>query len=129
MFHRQESGCVYEYLKLIVSTDDNITKNTKIAFLQKGVDYDHIKNDIIFLIDNDFIKDLLFSKGFNMYNLSTHEGVTNFLERILSLVTVPESLVGKNIYLNIDYYTENQKVFDYFFNTSNFECNGFNTCI
>ena len=117
---------VFEYLKLFIHTDDN---GTKICFIQKGCDYLEIKNDINELIEKDLIKDLLLTKHYNNYNLSSNEGVSEFLEKFLSLVLIPETLIGEQVLLDIENYTENKKTFDYHFNTINSDSNMFKTTI
>jgi len=117
---------VFEYLKLFVNTNKN---NVKIAFIQKGIDYLIIENDINELIEKELIKDLLNDKQYNNYNLSTNDDVQIFLENLLSLVLVPEKLVGDKLILDIENYVENKKTFEYYFNTINADLSMFNTCI
>ena len=117
---------VFEYLKLFVNTNKN---NLKIAFIQKGIDYLIIQNDINELIEKELIKDLLNKKQYNDYNLSTNDDVQIFLENLLSLVLVPEKLVGNKLILDIENYVENKKTYEYYFNTVNADLSMFNTCI
>jgi hypothetical protein len=44
----------------------------------------HIKNDIDKLIEKNLIKDLLLDKHYHNYNLSVHDGVSEFLTNFLS---------------------------------------------
>jgi hypothetical protein len=117
---------VYEYLKLFIHTDKN---GIKIAFVQKGVDFLIIKNDIDKLISKDLIKDLLLDKHYHTYNLSAHDGVSEFLNNFLSLVLIPEHCIGEKINIDIKNYYENQKAYEYFFNTVNSDVGVFNTTI
>ena len=117
---------VYEYLKLFINTDND---GTKIAFVQKGVDYLAIKDDIDELINKGLIKDLLNDKHYTNYNLSIHEGISEFLEKFLSLVLIPESCIGEQIELDIGNYFENKKTMDYYYNTINSDSSMFNTSI
>lgn len=117
---------VFEYLKLFVHTD---AAGVKIGFVQKGIDYLLIKNDIDELINNNLIKDLLSDKHYTNYNLSTHDGVSDFLEKILSLMLIPEHYIGEKIQLDIENYYENKKTYEYMFNTINSDANMFNTTI
>ena len=115
---------VYEYLKIFIHTDND---NVKIAFVQKGSDYYVIQEDIEKLIEKGIIKDLLSDSNYYSYNLSLHDGVVSFLERFLSLVLIPEDYVGEQVELDIQYYHENTKTFDYYFNIINSDTNMFNT--
>jgi hypothetical protein len=117
---------VYEYLKLFINTDNN---GTKIAFVQKGVDYLVIKDDIDELINKGLIKDLLSDKHYTNYNLSINEGISDFLEKFLSLVLIAESCIGEQIELDIGNYFENKKTMDYYYNTVNSDSSLFNTSI
>ena len=117
---------VYEYLKLFINTDND---GVKIAFVQKGVDYLVIKDDINELINKGLIKDLLNDKHYTNYNLSTHEGISDFLEKFLSLVLISESCIGEQIELDIGNYFENKKTMDYYYNTINSDSSMFNTSI
>lgn len=117
---------VFEYLKLFIHTDKN---NIKIAFIQKGVDFLYIKDDVDQLISKDLIKDLLLDKHYYNYNLSVHDGVSDFLKNFLSLVLIPEHCIGEQINLDIKNYYENQKTFEFFFNTVNSDVGVFNTTI
>ena len=74
-------------------------------------------------------KDLLNDKHYTNYNLSIHEGISNFLENFLSLVLVPESCIGEQIELDIGNYFENKKTMDYYYNTINSDSSMFNTSI
>jgi hypothetical protein len=117
---------VFEYLKIFIYTDKD---GIKIAFIQKGADYFLVKNDIDKLIEKNLIKDLLFDKHYINYNLSSHCGVSDFLTRFLSLVLISDTFIGDEIKLDIEYYNENHKTFDYFFNTLNCDIGVFNTTI
>lgn len=121
-----EETHVYEYLKIFINTD---TDNIKTALVQKGCDYLTIIGDISELINKKFIKDLLDTKNYNNYNLSLHDDVYNFLDRLLSLVLIPEELIGEKIHLDIKNYYENKKTYEYNFNTVNEDINVFNTCL
>jgi len=107
---------VYEYLKIFIYTDED---NNKIGFVQKGNDYLYIKNDIDLLISNGLISDLLSNKHYINYNLSVNEGVTEFLERLLSLVLIPELLIGNDLKVSIENYYESVRAFEYHYNTLN----------
>jgi flagellar biosynthesis GTPase FlhF len=115
---------IYEYLKIFIHTDSNETKS---AFVQKGNDFPAIEDDINELIEKGFIKDLLDNKKYTNYNLSSHDGVCNFLDKFLSLVLIPEEYIGDNVYLDIENYVENKQTYEYFFNTINADLNVFNT--
>jgi hypothetical protein len=121
-----DSTDVYDYLKLFINTDEN---GIKIAFVQKGMDYLFIENDINQLISMGLIKDLLSGKHYYNYNLSTHDGVSEFLTNFLSLVLISEDLIGSQVELDIKNYCENKNTYEYFFNTVNSEANMFNTSI
>jgi len=112
---------VYEYLKIFVHTDDDY----KNALVQKGNDYHIIEKDINNLVEKELIKDLLNSKKYINYNLSSHDGVCNFLDKFLSLVLISENYIGKEVYLDIEYYVENKQSFDFFYNTINADLNIF----
>jgi len=117
-FIKKDSHCteVYEYLKIFIYTDED---NNKIGFVQKGNDYLYVKNDIELLISNGLIGDLLMNKHYINYNLSVNEGVTEFLERLLSLVLIPELLIGNDLKVSIENYYENARAFEYHYNTLN----------
>jgi hypothetical protein len=117
---------VYEYLKIFIHTGDDETKN---ALVQKGSEYMYIENDINELIEKKLIKDLLNSKQYINYNLSSYDGVCNFLDKMLSLILIPQEYIGKDVYLDIKNYTENKQTFDYHFNTINGDLPAFNTTI
>jgi hypothetical protein len=117
---------VFEYLKMFIHTDPN---GVKICFVQKGIDFNEIKDDIDELTEKGLIKDLLCTKHYNNYNLSTNDGVSEFLEKFLSLVLMPESLIGEQVILDIENFTENKKTYEYHFNTMNSESTMFNTSI
>jgi hypothetical protein len=117
---------VYEYLKLFINTNDD---QTKICFVQKGIDYLYIKDNIDELIEKDLIKDLLNGKNYVNYNLSVHEGVSDFLNKFLSLVLIPENFIGEQVNIDIENYYENKKTYEYHFNTVNSDINVFNTTL
>jgi len=117
---------VYEYLKIFIYTDED---NNKIGFVQKGNDYLYIKNDIDLLTGNGLIGDLLMNKHYINYNLSVNDGVTEFLEKLLSLVLIPELLIGGDLKLDIENYYENARAFEYHYNTLNSTSNMFRTSI
>ena len=116
---------VYEYLKLFIHTEHN----NKVAFITKGVDYLIIKDDINELIEKNLIKDLLCDKKYITYNLLLHDNVTNFLNKILSLVLIPDSLIGEHLTLDIEHYCENKKQYQNFFNTLSSDSSMFNTSL
>jgi hypothetical protein len=117
---------VYEYLKLFINTNDD---ETKTCFVQKGIDYLVIKDNIDELIEKNLIKDLLDSKNYVNYNLSVHEGVSDFLNKFLSLVLIPENFIGEEVNIDIENYYENKKTYEYHFNTVNSDINVFNTTL
>ena len=117
---------VFEYLKIFINTDKN---GIKIAFIQKGVDFLVVKDDIDKLMEKNLIKDLLLDKHYHNYNLSVHDGVSEFLTNFLSLVLISDTFIGDEIKLDIENYYENQKTFEYFFNTVNSDICVFNTTI
>ncbi len=117
---------VYEYLKIFIYTDED---NNKIGFVQKGNDYPYVKNDIDLLITNGLIGDLLMNKHYINYNLSVNDGVTEFLEKLLSLVLIPELLIGGDLKIDIENYYENSRAFEYHYNTLNSTSNMFRTSI
>lgn len=115
---------VYEYLKLFIKTDKS---NVKIAFVERGNDYEKLEEYIEKILDKDLIKDLLNGNEYNIFNLSTIDGVNDFLDRLLSYVLPPENLIGNKMVLDIEYYHENKKTYNYFFNNDNSENCVFNT--
>lgn len=117
---------VYEYLKIFIYTDED---NIKIGFVQKGNDYLYVKNDIDLLIGNGLIGDLLMNKHYINYNLSLNEGVTEFLEKLLSLVLIPELLIGGDLKIDIENYYENARAFEFHYNTLTSTSNMFRTSI
>ena len=117
---------VFEYLKLFIKTDKN---GLKIAFIQSGDDYLHIKKYINELISKNLMKDLLQDKSFYNYNLTNHDDVLEFLNNLLSLVLISEDFIGDKINLDIQNYHDNKNTFEYFFNTINSEAGVFNTTI
>lgn len=117
---------VFEYLKVFIYTDDD---NNKIGFVQKGNDYLYVRRDINNLIEKGLIGDLLSDKHYINYNLSVNDGVTQFLEKLLSLVLIPELLIGDNVKLDIENYYENKKAFEYHYNVLNNNSNMFKTTI
>jgi len=117
---------VYEYLKIFIYTDED---NNKIGFVQKGNDYLYVKNDIDLLVSNGLIGDLLMNKHYINYNLSVNDGVTEFLDKLLSLVLIPELLIGDNLKVDIENYYENSRAFEYHYNTLNSSSNMFRTSI
>jgi hypothetical protein len=117
---------VYEYLKIFIHTDDDDIRN---ASVQKGGDYLKIENDIKELIEKELIKDLLCSKQYINYNLSSRDGICNFLDRFLSHVLIPEQYIGNVIHLDINQYIENKHTYEYHLNTINSDLRGFNTTI
>jgi hypothetical protein len=117
---------IYEYVKIFVHSDPDGTKN---AFVQKGSDYLLIEHNINQLIQKGFIKNILDGKEYINYNLSSHDGVCNFLENFLSIVLVPSDFIGKSICLDIENYEENKQTYEYHFNTVNSDLNVFNTTI
>ena len=117
---------VFEYLRIFIYTDDDETRN---ALVQKGVDYLSIEDDITELIEKGLVKDLLSSKKYVNYNLSSRDGICNFLDKFLSHVLIPEQYIGDVIHLVIDNYVENKQTYEYHLNTVNSDLNGFNTTI
>jgi len=117
---------VYEYLKLFIKTDKS---NVKIAFVEKGNDYEKINEFIKKILDKDLIKDLLKGNTYNIFNLSTIDGVNDFLDRLLSYVLPPENLIGNKMILDIEHYHENKKTYNYFFNNDNCEMSIFNSSL
>ena len=117
---------VYEYLKLFINTNDD---ETKTCFVQKGIDYLVIKDNIDELIEKNLMKDLLGSKNYINYNLSVHEGVSDFLNKFLSLVLIPEDFIGEDVSIDIENYYDNKKTYEYHFNTVNSDINVFNTTL
>jgi hypothetical protein len=116
----------FEYLKVFIHTDKDGTKN---AFIQKGLDYSKIERYINELIDNEIIKDLLYDSNYFNYNLSTHEGVTQFLDGLLSLILPPESTIGDTMILDVKHNCENKTAYEFMYNTLNIDSNTFNTTI
>jgi hypothetical protein len=117
---------VYEYLKIFIYTDED---NNKIGFVQKGNDYLYVKNDIDLLVSNGLIGDLLMNKHYINYNLSVNDGVTEFLDKLLSLVLIPELLIGGDLKVDIENYYENARAFEYHYNTLNSSSSMFRTSI
>jgi hypothetical protein len=116
----------FEYLKVFIHTDKDGTKN---AFIQKGLDYAKIEKYINELIDNEIIKDLLCDTNYFNYNLSTHDGVTQFLDGLLSLILPPESTIGDTMILDVKHNCENKTAYEFMYNTLNIDSNTFNTTI
>jgi len=117
---------VYEYLKLFIKTDKS---NIKIAFVEKGSDYLKLEDFIERLLDKNLIKDLLKGNTYNIFNLSTIDDVNDFLDRLLSHVLPPENLIGNKMILDIEYYHENKKTYNYFFNNDNADLSIFNSSL
>lgn len=117
---------VHEYLKVFIHTDDN---NSKVAFVSKGIDYLVIKQYTDELIQKGLMKDLLDGKHYTTYNLLQHDSVNDFLDKILSLVLIPDSLIGDQVTLNIENLCENKKQYHHFFNSSEIANSQFNTSI
>ena len=116
----------FEYLKIFIHSDKDGVKN---AFIQKGLDYAKIEKYINELIDNEIIKDLLCDSNYISYNLSTHDGVTKFLDGLLSLILPPESTIGDKMILDIKHNYENKNAYEFMYNTLNIDSNTFNTTI
>ena len=117
---------VYEYLRIFIHSDEDETRN---ALVQKGTDYLNIENDINELIQKGLIKDLLCSKKYINYNLSSRDGICSFLDKLLSHVLIPEQYIGDIVHLDINNYVENKHTYDYHLNTINADLGGFNTTI
>jgi hypothetical protein len=122
---KKEKVDVFEYLKIFIHSSDD----GKIAFIQKGNDYLVIEKYIQDLIDKEIILDLLDEKLYTSYNLSGNEGVSDFLNKFLSLVLISENSIGEQVKLDIENYYENKSTYDYFFNTVNADSTMFNTTI
>ena len=116
----------FEYLKVFIHTDKDGTKN---SFIQKGLDYAKIEKYVNELIDNEIIKDLLCDSNYFNYNLSTHDGVTQFLDGLLSLILPPESTIGDTMILDVKHNCENKIAYEFMYNTLNIDSNTFNTTI
>jgi len=116
----------FEYLKVFIHSDKDGTKN---AFIQKGLDFPKIEKYINELIDNEIIKDLLCDSNYFNYNLSTHDGVTQFLDGLLSLILPPESTIGDTMILDVKHNCENKTAYEFMYNTLNVESASFNTTI
>jgi hypothetical protein len=116
----------FEYLKIFIHSDKDGTKN---AFIQKGLDYSKIEKYINELIDTEIIKDLLCDSNYFNYNLSTHDGVTQFLDGLLSLILPPESTIGDTMILDVKHNCENKTAYEFMYNTLNIDSNTFNTTI
>jgi hypothetical protein len=116
----------FEYLKIFIHTDKDGVKN---AFIQKGLDYSKIEKYINELIDIEIIKDLLCDSNYYNYNLSTHNGVTQFLDGLLSLILPPESTIGDTMILDVKHNCENKTAYEFMYNTLNIDSNTFNTTI
>jgi hypothetical protein len=116
----------FEYLKVFIHSDKDGIKN---AFIQKGLDFSKIEKHINELIDNEIIKDLLSDSNYFNYNLSTHDGVTQFLDGLLSLILPPESTIGDTMVLDVKHNCENKIAYEYMYNTLNIDSNTFNTTI
>jgi hypothetical protein len=117
---------VYEYLRIFIHTNEDEIRN---ALVQKGIDYLNIENDINELIQKGFIKDLLSSKEYINYNLSSRDGICSFLDKFLSHVLIPEQSIGDIVHLDIDNYLDNKQTFEYHLNTVNADLCGFDTTI
>lgn len=116
---------IFEYLKIFIHGNEE----GKIAFIQKGNDYIIIEKYTDLLIEQEIILDLLDSKLYNSFNLSSNEGVTEFLNKFLSLVLISENSIGEKVKLDIENYYENKSTYEYFFNTVNADSSSFNTTI
>ena len=117
---------VFEYLRLFIHTNED---GTKVAFVQKGVDFLVIKEFTDDLIQKGLINNLLNNKDYTNYNLSQNESLIDFLDKFLSLVLIPETYIGTQIEFDIENYCENKKAFEYYYNTINSDSNLFNTSI
>ena len=113
----------YEYIKISIYTDKNNIKNVNV---EKGSDYLIIENNIKELINKNLIKDLLIP---GKYNLSLRDDTYDYLDKFLSLLLIPEHLIGETMTIDIGNYNENKKKYEYNFNTINSDINLFNTSI
>jgi hypothetical protein len=116
---------VFEYLKIFIDSNED----GKIAFIQKDNDYHLIENYIKELINKNIIFDLLDNKTYTSYNLSTNDGVCDFLNKFLSLVLISENSIGQQVKLDIENYHNNKSTYEFFLNTVNSDSTMFNTTI
>ena len=78
-------------------------------------------NTLNILTELDHIKDLLNGRDYQEYNLSNHDGVTSFLNNILSHFLPSDSQSGDVISIDVKQYNENKNTFDYFYHTANYD--------
>lgn len=109
---------IFEVYKIFVFMDENDNKK---AFVTKGNNYKATQEIIKILVELDNIKDLLNGKDYDEYNLSNHDGVTLFLNNILSHFLPSESQSGDVISIDVKQYNENKNTFDYFYHTANYD--------
>lgn len=113
----------FEYLKVLIHKDKNNIKNVNI---EKGSDYSKIEDNIKELINKNLIKNLFIPAK---YNLSLRDDTYDFLDKLLSLLLIPEHLIGEKMNIDIGNYNENKKTYEYNFNTINCDINLFNTSL
>tara|TARA_B100001175_G_C19444786_1_gene608174 strand:- start:9 stop:1229 length:1221 start_codon:yes stop_codon:yes gene_type:complete len=118
---------IFEVYKIFVFIDENDNKK---AFVSKGNNYKATEEVLQILVELDHVKDLLNGKDYEEYNLSNHDGVTLFLNNILSHFLASESQSGDVISIDVKQYNENKNTFDYFYHTANYDAgNLFTTSI
>lgn len=109
---------IFEVYKIFVFMDENENKK---AFVTKGNNYKATEEVLNILTELDHIKDLLNGGDYQEYNLSNHDGVTSFLNNILSHFLPSDSQSGDVISIDVKQYNENKNTFDYFYHTANYD--------
>ena len=117
---------IFEAYKIFVYPNENGNKH---AFITKGDNYKTIEEILNILIEKKYIHDLLNTKEYESYNLTSHDSVCLFLNNLLSHFLPSESQEGEVIKIDLDQYNENKNTFDYFYHTNNMDSDLFNTNI
>lgn len=117
---------IFEAYKIFVYPNENGNKH---AFITKGDNFKSVEEILNILIENNYIKDLLNSKEYESYNLTTHDSVCLFLNNLLSHFLPYEVQDDEIINIDLDQYNENKNTFDYFYHTNSMDNEMFNTNI
>ncbi len=119
--------CCGEYLRMFVTTTDCGDRN---VFITKGKDYLNVYEFIYPLYvgcngDCPLILDLLNGNEFYTYDISETCPVSllQFLMAFLSLLLLPECLIGETVYYDLCYCQETKAQLEYFFEYFNCDCN------
>ena len=117
---------IFEAYKIFVYPNENGNKH---AFITKGDNYKTVEEVLNILVEYNYIKDLLNSKEYESYNLTTHDSVCLFLNNLLSHFLPYEVQDNELINIDLEQYNENKNTFDYFYHTNNMDNEMFNTNI